>query len=535
MDYALNKLKKKLALPVSLRIEFPPHEIEADLSIPSFKENPKKIADKIKKLKIPLIEKVEVKSGYVNLTLHKNILAKQVFAEIKKVKNKYGWAKATKNKVLIEYSSPNIAKPMHIGHLRNTVIGNALKNIYKAVGYKVISANYIGDWGTQFGLMLLAYKKEKKWEWTLEYMGKQYAKMANNAQKNPKLAEEARELFSKLEKGDKDLIKIWKKIRKISLREFKKIYKELGVSFDFWNGESFYKKSAKEAIKETLKKKVAHQEKGGPVVVEFKKDKLPSFLLEKADGATLYAARDLAAAKWRLKKYNPESIIYITGQEQELYFKQIFKTLELIGYPTEKLKHIGYNLVTIKGKKASTRAGRIVFVKDILKESIKKIKDKKIAYGAVIYNTISQKRNRLIEFDWKKVLNLQGNSAPYIQYGYVRAQSILKKAKTHAYQQAGKGTSPKSYSNLNEREGSLVMLLAKFPEIIKNAQKINEPHLIANYLNTLVQVFNRFYESDPIIKAEKDVRIFRLELISAVSQTIKNGLELLGIQVPKKM
>ncbi len=528
MTYTLDKLKKKLALPESLQIKFPPAEIEADLAIPCFREDPKKIASKIKRLKLPLIEEIKIEGRYVNLILNKNLLAKQVFNDIEKAGNEYGWAKDGK-KILIEYSSPNVAKPMHIGHLRNNVIGHALENIYKARGNKVTTVNHIGDWGTQFGRLILAWQKWGPKPITVENLYKLYVRINKQCEKNKKLEQEARDLFTKLEAGDKKLEKLWDKFRTHSIKEFKKIYKEFDMEFDLWQGESFYQKESEKIIKEALKKGVATKEEDGAIVVDLEKHKLPSYILQKADGSTLYAGRDLAAAKWRLKNNKPARILYVVGHEQELYFKQIFKTLELLGYDAGKLEHISYNLITIKGKKASTRAGRTIFLNDVIKETLHRTKKNKIiGLGALVYNTVSQRRNRAINFDWKKTLNLEGDSAPYIQYGYVRAQSILKKAKQ-------KKINGKIVIK-TEREIKLVKLLAQYPEIIKQSQLLNEPHLIANYLNDLVQEFNRFYNFDPVLAADESNKIkTRLMLVASVAKTIKNGLALLGIKVPKKM
>jgi len=527
--YALETLKKKLALPASLIVQFPPSEIEADLAIPCFKSDPKKIAKKIKGLKLPLVEKIEITGKYVNLVLNKSLLAKNVITEIEKTKDKYGWSKNNKKTVLIEYSSPNIAKQMHIGHLRNTIIGNSLKNIYKALGYKTISANYIGDWGAHFGLLLAMNPQRLN---NLPAYGKAYAKASLRSKQDSQFKEKAATLFKKLEDGDKDLVKLWKEIRNVSLKEFRKRYKELGVDFDLWNGESFYKDLAKKAIKEALEKEVA-KKSDGAIAVDLEKYGLRSYLLQKSNGATLYAARDLAAAKWRLSKYKPEEILYVVGHEQELFLKQVFKTLELLGYPAKKLKHISYNLVTIGGKKVSARAGNTILVKDIFEKVAKKTTNKKIGIGAVIYNLLSQRRSKSIDFDWKKILNLQGDSASYLQYGYVRAQGILKKrGRTPSISPPSKG---EIKWGLNKREENLVMMLAKYPEIISQARELNEPHLIAGYLNDLVQEFNRFYAQDPVITAESPAKEFRLGLVKSVAQVIKNGLGLLGIQVPKKM
>lgn len=516
MNYQLEKIKNSLRLPQGLAIISPPPEIKADLAIPCFQRSPQTVA---KKIRSSYIEKIEISGRYINLTLNKAKLAEKVLREIAKLKSRYGSRAPKKSVIFLEYSSPNIAKPMHIGHLRNTLIGNSLKKIYAALGYKVISANYLGDWGAQFGQLLAAWQKSQKKKIDIEYLAKLYAKKANK--------EEAAKMFSLLEKGDRQLTALWKKIREASIKEFKRIYKKLGVSFNLWRGESCYKNAARQAIKEALNKKIAEYSEGA-VIVNLEKEGLRTYLLQRSDGSTLYSARDLAAAQWRLKKYQPAKILYVVGQEQSLYLKQIFKTLEKMGYAAAKLEHVSYNLVVIGGKKASTRAGRVVWAKDVLQKAEQKA-GKQIGIGAVIFNLLSQKRAKVAEFSWDKALNLKGDSGPYLQYSYVRAQSILKKA----------GSSPsltfKPPAALSLSEENLIMSLAKYPEIVQEAGKLKEPHLIAVYLNHLAKLFNRFYETEPVLNAPETEKRFRLALTYGAAQVIKNGLGLLGIKTVEKM
>lgn len=511
------------------KIEIPPANVDADLAIPAFKLDKEKAVQLIKSLNNPLVSEVTIFGNYINIKLNTENLAPLVIKDIFQQKEKYGInSDGQKKTVIIEYSSPNIAKPMHIGHLRNTLIGNALKNIYEANGYKVVSANYIGDWGTHIGKILLAYQK---WpEIAKENLYELYVKIGPEIEKNPNLEKEAQELFRRLEEGDKKLVKIWKEFCEFSIKDFKKVYKILGISFDLWNGESFYQPFIKETLKEVLSKGIAAQEPDGPVVVEFGQEKLPSFLLQKSDGASLYSARDLALAKWRLEKYSPEKVIHVAGHEQELYFKQIFETLGLMGYPKEKFLHVSYGVVTLKGEKMSTRTGHVVLLEDLLKEAVKKAnEDKIIGIGAVIYNTLVQSNEKDISFDWGKMLSLEGNSAPYIQYGYVRAMGILKKAGGLP------GGEPEKFVFVEEHEIKLIKMLSFFGEIIKQAGRLNSPHIIANYLNNLVQEFNRFYNNAPVLEAPGNIKYSRLALVEAFAQVVKNGLWLLGIQVPKKM
>lgn len=532
MSYFLDDLKKNLRLSKDVKIVFPPPEIKADLAILSFKNDPQKLVLRIAEINLPIIEKAEAVGRYVNLTLNKQQLAALI---IKGAARPAGGGKIKNKKIFIEFSSPNIAKPMHVGHLRNTAIGNSLKKIYQALGCQIVSANYLGDWGSQFGQLLLAWQKSRSKKLSVRFLSELYTAIHRQIAENPELADEARALSGKLEEGDRQLLALWRKFREISIKEFRRIYKELGVNFDLWNGESFYRKAAEKIIQTALREKVAKKSEGA-IVVDLEKYSLRSYLLQKSDGVPLYSARDLAAAVWRLKKYRSSKIIYVVGREQELYFQQIFKTLALLGYPAERLAYVGYNTVTISGKKAATRAGRVVLVEDIISEAVKRAKKinprlsisdiKKIGFGAVIYNILSQRRDKPVEFSWNRAVNLKGGSAPYVQYSYVRAKSILKNAKLSPKVEIGK---------LSDREGKLIMFLMRYPEVVKEAGRLNEPHLIAHYLNELAQEFNRFYNEIPVLKADAGVKQFRLALVKETASVIKNGLELLGIEIPKKM
>lgn len=545
--YALEKIVSKLNLPPDLKTVTPPPEVDADLAIPCFKHDPNELAQKIISLRNPYIEKVEVMNRYVNLKLNEQYLSKEVLAEVLKRGDKYGFHSSIgsrnkkRPKVLIEYSSPNIAKPLHIGHLRNTVLGRSLKKIYEANGYKVITENFLGDWGKQYGLLMLAFEKrgdEKELaKKRTEYLLKLYNQAVQLGKKSKKFDDEAKEIFKRLELGDRRLLKLWKKFRDISISDFKKTYKKLGVDFDLWTGESFYVKKMPAVIERALKKKIA-QKDGEAVAVDLERYGLRSYLLVKSDGASLYNARDLAAQSYRADKYKPEKIMILTAHEQEFYFRQLIKTLELMGYPRGKFENVVYGVVTLAGKKMSTRAGNIVTLENILEEAIRKAKGSEIiGKGAIIYNLLAQSNKKSVAFDWQRALSLQGSSAPYIQYGYVRAKGVLRKAKIFNLQFLFLRDISRSETiyNLGKIEEELVMSLARFPEIIKQAKDHNEPHLIATYLNGLVQDFNRFYEEKPILKAEKDVMNFRLALTAAVGQVIKNGLGLLGIEAPNKM
>lgn len=519
------------------KIEIPPAGVHADIAIPAFREHPDALAERIRALNNPLFKDIAVLGRYVNITFAMEHLAPLVLRETLEKKDRYGWNGDGAGKtVMIEYSSPNIAKPMHMGHARNNAIGHALANIYAANGYKVITANYIGDWGMSFSKIMLAYEK-----WGDEAAFTQnpirhaldlYMRITKEIEASPAYEDEARALFKRLEKGDQTLRALWQKFYDASIADFKRVYGMLGISFDLWNGESFYEQFMHDTVQEALDKKVAAREEGGPVVVHLDHYKIPSFLLMKSDGASLYGARDLAVAEWRLKHYDLEKIIYVVGHEQELYLKQIFKTLGLMGYPEEKFVHASYGVVTLGGAKISTRSGNIIFLEDALNEAIKRAKgNTAVGIGAVIFNMLSQGREHDIAFTWDNALNTQGNSAPYIQYGFVRARSILEKAGVHPTPYL---LTPNPYI-FTPQESALIKSMAWYPETVRHARAFHAPHLIATWLNQFVQEFNRFYAAAPVISNDADAQAARLALVAASAQIIKNGLWLLGIQTPETM
>jgi arginyl-tRNA synthetase len=521
------------------------------------KKKPSEIANQIAKSveKEKIFERVEVKEpGFINFFFSLDFL----FEELKKIlkeKENYGKSKSGEGEtVIIDYSSPNIAKPFGIGHLRSTIIGQALYNIYKFLGYKVIGDNHLGDWGTQFGKLIFAIKKwgkKKVEDYSIEELEELYVKFHKEAEKNPQLEEEGRKWFKKLEERDKEARKIWKVLVKISLKEFERIYKILGVKFDFALGESFYEPMTKEVIEELKEKKIA-KESQGALIIEFPKNEFPLVILQKSDGTTTYFSRDLATIKYRLKRWNPDLIIYEVGTDQKLHFQQLFKTVEILGWAKKtKFVHVAHGLYRTKTGKFSTRRGETVHLEDVLKEAIERAKEiieksetsrglterekekisKIVGIGAVKYNDLSQHPSKDIIFDWEKVLNLKGNSAPYLQYTFVRCQSVLRKAKklqiTNCKLQIEK---------LKKEEIDILREIYKFPEVVQEAAEKFSPNLICNFVFDLAKKYNLFYDLYPILKAEdEETKNFRLILTKAVAQIIKNSLSLFGIGVPKKM
>lgn len=561
------EIRKVKVVASDLVLEFPEDERFGDYSANfamrrwqdfGFK-NPREFANflakKLQKDKdlAKIVSKIEVAGpGFINFFLKKEFFIEEL-KRILKEKNKYGKSKNGKNKtVIFDYSSPNIAKPFGIGHLRSTIIGQALYNIYKFLGFKCIGDNHLGDWGTQFGKLIVAVKKwgeKKTGDYSIEDLEELYIKFHKEVEKNPKIEEEGREWFKKLEEGDKEAKKIWRAFVKISLKEFTKIYKLLGIKIDYALGESFYEEMLKDIIKEAKEKKIAIESQGA-LIIKYSHNELPPAMILKSDGATTYLTRDLATVKYRLKKWKPDLIIYEIGVDQELHLKQLFRAVELLGWDKTKFFHVAHGLYRKTTGKFSTRRGETIHLEEVLKEAILRAREivqnsetgrglseeekekvaKMVGIGAVKYNDLSQHYSKDIVFDWEKILNLKGNSAPYLQYTFVRCQSVLRKVKFK--------TLPKKIEaiDFNLEEEDILREIYKFPEIVQEAAEKFSPNLICNFIFDLAQKYNFFYDLHPILKAKtEELKIFRLALTMAVAQVLKNSLNLLGISAPEKM
>ncbi|PJC23034.1 arginine--tRNA ligase [candidate division WWE3 bacterium CG_4_9_14_0_2_um_filter_48_10] len=512
----------------------------------------------IAQLPTDLIDRVEVVSpGFINFWLAPETLVKEV-NRINKLKGDYGKTDIGKGKtVLVDYSSPNIAKPFGVGHLRSTIIGQALYNLYSFAGWKAVGENYLGDWGTQFGKLIYAVLKWGDLQklaraGRIKELEKLYVKFHQEAEKDPSLEEKAREWFKRLEDGDKEAMGLWKKFREWSIVEFERIYKLLGMKFDKMIGESFFVTQAYQVIKEAKAKGVAIESEGALVIPFPEEAKLPPLILLKSDEATTYESRDLAAIKVRKKKYHPDLFLYETGVEQALRFRQLFLAAQMLGYGTaNQFVHIGHGLYRLPEGKISTRLGRTVHLEEVLEEAISKARkiveekspswrtssqkekvSKAVGIGAVKYNDLSRHYSTEVIFDWGKMLSLEGNSAPYLQYTYARAKSVLRKAKVK------KITSITQLLNnsITDAELPLLRFIYRFPEVVEEAVVTYSPNLLCNFLFDLAQRFNRFYDRVPILKAESsEVRALRLGLTAAVAQVIKTGLTLLGIETLEKL
>lgn len=547
IEKTLKDLYKK---KIEVKVERPTEAIHGDYSTNVamiLKKNPQEIAQAIKS---DILERIEVKNGFINFFLSKNFLIEEL-KKILREKDKYGLSKIGEGKtVVIDYSSPNIAKPFGIGHLRSTIIGQAIYNIYKFLGWRCIGDNHLGDWGTQFGKLIVAIKKWGIKKFSIEELEELYVKFHKEAEKNPDLEEEARNYFKKLEEGDKEARKIWKNCVEISLKEFERIYKLLGIKIDYAFGESFYQPTLKGIIEEVKKKKITIKSQGA-LIVQYPKDELPPAMILKSDGTTTYFTRDLATIKFRLKKWKPDLIVYEVGADQTLHFQQLFKAVELLGW-TKKTKffHIAHGLYRTKTGKFSTRKGETIHLEEVLNEGILKAKEiieksetarglsekekeevaKIVGIGAVKYNDLAQHYSKDIVFDWDKVLNLKGNSGPYLQYTFVRCQSVLRKAKFKIDFRELK------IFNFNKEEEEILREIYKFSEVIEESAEKFSPNLICNFIFNLAQRYNLFYNLHPILKAEtKELKNFRLALTKAVALILKSSLSLLGISTPEKM
>jgi len=465
--------------------------------------------------------------GFINFRIEKDELFNNL-KDILKQKSKYG-SKKDKRTMIIDYSSPNIAKPFGIGHLRSTIIGQAIYNTYAFLGWKCIGDNHIGDWGTQFGKLIVAIKK---WndkdikELSIEDLEKLYVKFHNEAKDS--LKDEARQWFKKLEDGDVEARRIWQLCIDISTKEFNKVYDLLGVKIDQTLGESFYEDKMQEVIEDA---KDLIKESQGAQVIYVEGIDIPLMLL-KSDGATTYETRDLATIKYRNKKWKPNLIIYEVGADQILHFRKIFKVANMLGYKGDtQYKHVAHGLIRWRDRKFSTRRGDTIKLETILKEAIKRAKEiskdesiaEMIGIGAVKYNDLSRQPERDIIFDLDQMVTLSGNSGPYIQYTSVRCKSILKKNNKFKIKK----------QELNPEEEILLRDLSRFPEIVQLSADRFSPNVICNYVYELCQNFNSFYEKHPILTGDNIA--LRLAITKGVEQIINNSLILLGIGIPEEM
>ena len=543
-------------------IEKPKDSKNGDYAFPCFrlakelKKAPPAIANEIKEkiiLDENIMDKVEVVGGYLNFYTNKELLAKEVIEAVDK-SEEFGKSEIGKGKnIVIDYSAPNIAKPFHIGHLRSTVIGAALYNIYKKLGYNVIGINHLGDYGTQFGKLIEGYKLWGK-EYNLDQdpigeLTKIYIRINELCKEDEKVLEQCRYNFKLLEDKDEYCTKIWEKFKDLSLQEFKKVYDLLGSKFDSWNGEAFYSDKMPEVI-ETLQKTGKLQESQGAEVVNLEDKGIDTpCIIKKSNGSTTYATRDLAAILYRARTYDFDKALYVVSYEQTLHFKQVFEVAKLLGIDkkyTDGLEHVAFGMVLLPSGRMSTRAGNMIKLEDLLNEAIQRAKQiieqknpelenkdevaKKVGIGAVIFNDLANSRIKDEIFDWDTALNFQGETGPYIQYTYVRTNSVLQKA----------GYLPKTDDInvdylIDEYSQNILKLIYDFEETLKQVTNKEEPSILSRYLIDLAKAYSNFYNENKIIVEDKNIQNARLYLTYIVGKVLKTGANLLGMEMPNKM
>lgn len=544
------------------KIEVPKDKKNGDFAYPCFnlakvvRNSPINIANNIKeKIELPdEISKVEVVNGYLNFYTNSSNVVNSVLNIICEEKEKYGFVNIGKNQnVCIDYSSPNIAKPFHLGHLRTTIIGRAISNLYKELGFNSISINYLGDWGRQFGLVIEGYKRFKD-EYDiskdpLHSLSDMYVRANNLAKDDEKVMDMARENFKKLEEGNEEYIKLWKYFRELSLKEYNKTYELLGCKFDSYNGEAYYNDKMQEVI-DILDKKGVLVESQGAKVVMLGKDEPPCIIV-KSNGSTIYATRDLAAILDRSRTYDYVKSIYVTSYEQIHHFKQLFQVAKYIVDEkyTKGLAHVPYGMVRLKTGKMSTREGTVIYLQDLLEGAIKKASDillqknsqlenkdevaKQVGIGAVVFNDLKTNKIKDVVFDLDEILRFDGETGPYVQYTYVRTRSILNKA---GFNINAINKDKVNYDLLkSEDEIDLVKDLDKFSDVIKRAAEEYEPSILARYLIDVSSKFSRFYNNNQVIVDNEKLKEVRCLLVYCTGLVIKKGLSILGIETPEKM
>lgn len=549
VDMELDSIEKLL--------EIPPKSDMGDFAFPcfqlakAFKKAPNMIAEELKgKLDPKGFEKIENLGPYLNFFVDKSNFTENTIKRIETEGDNYGSSNVGEGKtVCVEYSSPNIAKPFHVGHLFTTAIGNSLYKLFKKEGYKVEGLNHLGDWGTQFGKLISAYKRwgneEELEKDAIAELLRIYVKFHDEAEKDPSLEDEGRAYFKALEDGDKEAEALWKRFRDLSLKEFARVYKIFNVEFDSYAGEAFYNDKMDVIVNE-LKEKGLLTESNGAQVVMLDDYNMPPCIVLKADGASIYATRDLAAAMYRKKTYDFHKCIYVVGTPQALHFKQVFKVLELAGHSwAEDCIHVGFGLVKFADRKLSTRKGEVILLDDLINEAVDKTLEiineknptldnkeevaKKIGVGAIVFTYLRNSREKDIVFDWKEMLSFEGETGPYVQYSYARANSILSRV--------GDVNAEADFSKLNSKEEfELVKTLENFEKQIHLATEKLEPSIITRYAIEVAKTFNKFYNAHSVLNLEdEELKSARIALVKATCQVIKNSLELIGIEVVEKM
>lgn len=564
MDFKL-KLAELLAGHVALSqdelykcIETPADSKMGDFAFPCFrlakamKLSPQSISGELKeKISMPdYLSEIKSTGPYLNFFLNKAVFAKQVLTKVAEAGDKYGSSKLGLGKtVVFDYSSPNIAKQLHIGHLYTTVIGNALYKIYKFLGYNSVGINYLGDWGTQFGKMIVAYKlwgdEDEVKKHGVSELNRIYVKFHDEAEKNADLEEQARAYLVKMQNGDEEALRLWSWFRQISLSEMDKTYKRLDISFDSYRGESYYNDKM-DAVVDELKEKNLLVKSDGAMIVDLEPYKMPPCLILRADGGTLYPTRDIASAFDRKNLYDFYKAVYITDLRQSMHFAQFFKVIELMGYTwAQDLVHVPYGLLSLEGGSLSSRKGNVILLEELFDEArdriLQVINEKnpelenknevaeQVGIGAIIFSTLFNNRIKDVVFSWERILNFDGETGPYVQYTHARCASVLEKAGEIDF-------SDPSFELLSDDASfEVIRLLYDFPNKITEAADKLEPFVISRALVDIASAFNKFYHDNSILNSEEELKKARLYLVSCVKTVIKTGLNLIGISAPGKM
>ncbi len=537
-------------------LEVPPDSKMGDFAFPCFRLSkslrmgPPMIAAKLcENFDKPALCSAQAVGGYLNFFLNRENFARDTLEKVMAAPKAWGGGKDGEGKtVCLDYSSINIAKRFHIGHLSTTMIGNSLRRIYDFLGWKTVSTNHLGDWGTQFGKMICAYKKwgtkEAVEQGGVDEMTRLYVKFHEEAKENPALEDEGRAWFKKIEDGDEEALEVFNWFKEVTLRDAMKVYDTLGVSFDSYAGESFYMDKMGRVIDE-LNEKGLLVDSDGAKVVDLEAYKMPPIIIIKSDGATIYATRDLAAMLYRKDTYSFDKCLYVVAYQQDLHFRQCFKTIELMGHEWYKdLEHVSFGMVSYEGQTLSTREGRVVYLEDLLNRAQEKaldiIKDKspnlenkedvarQVGIGAVVYSTLQNNRIKDIDFWWDRALNFEGDTGPYVQYTYARCCSVMRKA--------GDIAAAPDYSALCDDEAQYILrLLTRFPEDVRAACKTNEPFMITRAVTDIAKAYNKFYYEHRILDGEEGEKAARVLLTDAVRHVIKTGLFLIGMEAPERM
>lgn len=513
------------------------------------------LAEKLQGEKI--FSEVSPVNAYVNMFVSREEMMKSTISEVLEEKENFGRSDIGGNKkVIVEFSSPNIAKPFHIGHIRSTVIGNSLSKIYDALGYDVFKINHLGDYGTQFGKMICAYRRWGNREDVINSPIKTllgyYTKFHVEVEEHPELEDEARAIFTKLEQGSKEEVELWQWFREESLKEFQRVYDMLGIEFDSYNGESFYSDKMPRFEKE-LSDKGLLQESKGAQVVDLEEYKLGTALIKKSDGSSLYITRDIAAAVYRKENYDFYKNIYVVATQQNLHFQQLFKIIELMGYDwANQCVHVPFGMVRLEEGTMSTRHGRVVFLEDVLNGAIEKTREiieeknpnienleeitSQVGIGAVVFNELSNNRIKDYTFKWDQILNFDGETGPYVQYTHARCASLLRKAGEDI---VAKAQDPKNvdFALLAKSDSAyeLTKLIYAFPGVVEQAGEKYEPSIITRHIIDIAQCFNKFYHDEHIIVDDEVEKISKIALVIATKRVIATGIGLLGMKAPERM